>query len=106
LEKVSGIWQWHVNNNTVSDKYNPNDMGFLLYPNEVTTRGEVSYNLYRSTRHFISQRYAFSALQSYLYKPFAYQKTEFTPSVSWVFKNFWDVELSVPIETLLVQRFF
>lgn len=104
--KVSGNWQWYVSNNTVSDRYNPNDMGFLLYPNEVTTTGEASYNLYRPTKSFLSQRYAFTALQSYLYKPFGYQKTEFMPSVSWVFTNFWDLQVEVPIQPFWYNDYF
>ena len=104
--KVSGKWQWYADNNTVSDNYNPNDMGFLLYPNETTTEGELSYNLYRPVKHILSQRYAFTVLQSYLYKPFSYQRTEFTPGAYWVFSNFWDMGLAVPIQPFWYNDYY
>ncbi len=104
--KVSGKWQWYVSNNTVSDNYNPNDLGFLLYPNEITSKGELSYNIFTANQTFLSQRYAFTALQSYLYKPFGYQQTVFTPAASWVFTNFWDLRVTVPIEPFWYNDYF
>jgi hypothetical protein len=104
--KVSGKWQWFVNNNIESDKYNPNDMGYLQAPNEVTTIGEASYNIFQATNTFLNQRYAFTTLQSYLYKPFGYQATEFKPSVFWIFNNFWDLSISVPIQPFWYNDYF
>jgi hypothetical protein len=104
--KVSGAWQWYIGNNIVSDKYNPNDLGFQLSPNTLTTQGQLSYNIFRKTDRFINQRYAFTALQSYLYKPFGYQKTEFTPSVFWIFNNFWDLTITAPIEPFWYNDYF
>src|SRR5213075_3314591 len=34
--KVTGKIQYQVSNNIESDKYDPNDLGFILAPNEIT----------------------------------------------------------------------
>jgi hypothetical protein len=104
--KVSGRWQWFVNNNIESDNYDPNDLGYLNSPNEVTTEAEVSYHLYQATRHFINQRYGFNVSQSYLYKPFGYNKTEFTPSAFWLFTNFWDLSIDIPVQPFWFNDYF
>ncbi len=104
--KVSGKWQWFVNNYIKSDNYDPNDLGYLKTPNEIITSGEVSYNIFQSTNTFLNQRYAFTAMQSYLYKPFGYQASEFKPSVFWVFNNFWDLAISIPIQPFWYNDYF
>ena len=104
--KVSGKWQWFVNNNTESDLYDPNDLGYIQAPNEITTTGELSYNIFQSTDRFLNQRYAFTAMQSYLYKPFGYQATEFKPSLFWIFNNFWDLTISIPIQPFWYNDYF
>ncbi|MEO5591401.1 MAG: DUF5916 domain-containing protein [Chitinophagaceae bacterium] len=104
--KVSGKWQWFVNNNIQSDRYNPNDLGYLPAANQVTSTGELSYNIFQATNKFLNQRYAFTTLQSYLYKPFGYQATEFKPSAFWVFNNFWDITISVPVQPFWYNDYF
>jgi len=104
--KVSGKWQWFVNNNVLSDRYNPNDLGYLQVANQINTTAELSYNIFQATDKFLNQRYAITAMQSYLYKPFGYQATEFKPSVFWVFNNFWDLSISVPIQPFWYNDYF
>jgi Domain of unknown function (DUF5916)/Carbohydrate family 9 binding domain-like len=93
--KISGNWQWQVANNIESDKYNPNDLGFLEAPNEITTSGSISYNIFMPVKKLLNQRYEFYAAQSYLYKPLSYQKYEFEFNTDWTFKNFWDLHLNL-----------
>jgi len=104
--KVSGKWQWFVDNLVQSDTYNPNDMGYLAVANKINLQGEVSYNIFQPAGKFLSQRYVFDVLQSYLYKPFGYQITEFKPSLFWLFENFWDLSLSVPVEPFWYYDYF
>jgi hypothetical protein len=89
LGKVSGKLQYSISNDLKTDKYDPNDLGFLLAPNEVATTGKVSYNIYQPNGTFLNQQYGFSASQSYLYKPFEYQNTELIATAAWTFYNFW-----------------
>jgi hypothetical protein len=91
--KVSGKLQFSVSNDIKSAKYDPNDLGFLLAPNEMVTTGKISYNLYQPNKWFLNQQYSVAATQSYLYKPFEYEKTEIIGTGSWTFKNFWMLQL-------------
>ena len=93
IGKVSGEFQYSISNDLKTDKYDPNDLGFLLSPNEVNTTGSVSYNIYQPSGMFLNQQYSFSASQSYLYKPFEYQRTELIGMGSWTFHNFWTLNL-------------
>jgi Domain of unknown function (DUF5916)/Carbohydrate family 9 binding domain-like len=104
--KVSGKLQFSVINDLKSDKYDPNDLGFLLAPNDFTTTGSVSYNIYQPTNTFLNQRYEISAKQSYLFKPFSYQQTEYSAVGFWLFKNFWDLKLSTAIAPYWFTDFF
>jgi Domain of unknown function (DUF5916)/Carbohydrate family 9 binding domain-like len=104
--KVSGKIQWFFNNAVLSDTYNPNDMGYLYPVNQINNTGEISYNIFQSTEYFLNQRYAFTAKQSYLYKPFGYQATEFKPSAFWIFKNFWDLTIEAPIQPFWYNDYF
>jgi hypothetical protein len=93
IGKVSGKLQYSLSNDLKTDKYDPNDLGFLLSPNEVNTTGKISYNIYRPNGTFLNQQYGFSASQSYLYKPFEYQKTELIATAAWTFHNFWTLKI-------------
>jgi hypothetical protein len=93
IGKVSGKLQYSLSNDLKTDKYDPNDLGFLLSPNEINTTGKVSYNIYQPTAMFLNQEYSFSASQSYLYKPFEYQRTELIGTGAWTFHNFWTFNL-------------
>jgi Domain of unknown function (DUF5916)/Carbohydrate family 9 binding domain-like len=104
--KVSGMFQWNLSNTIQSDTYNPNDLGYLYPVNQVINLGQVSYNIFQSTKNFLNQRYALSVEQSYLYKPFGYQKTEFKPSVTWIFHNFWDLTVMAPMQPFWYNDYF
>jgi hypothetical protein len=93
-QKVSGKFQFKATQTVESDKYDPNDLGFLQAPNEVTSKVQVSYNQFTPTKNFLSYSYSLSLTNTYLYKPFAWQ--EFSPSASafFFFKNFWDLTIS------------
>jgi len=91
--KVSGNWQYNVSGNVESKRYDPNDLGILFAPNEVTYRGSLSYRQFKPTKNFITYSYSISPRLQYLYKPYAFSKFDVTGSAFWVFKNFWDISL-------------
>jgi hypothetical protein len=95
--KVSGNWQYNFSGNVESKKYDPNDLGILFAPNEVTYRGNLSYRQFKPTKNFITYSYSFSPRLQYLYKPYAYSKFDVTGSGFWVFKNFWDISFTTNI---------
>jgi len=91
--KVSGKWQYSLQEVIKSAKYDPRDLGFLLFPNEVSTTFNASYNQFTPTNNFLTYSYRLSTRYGRLYEPGAY--TDFSTSATgfWVFKNFWDVTL-------------
>ena len=95
--KVSGNWQFNISNNIESKYYDPNDLGILFAPNEVTYSGMIAYRQFKPTKNFITYNYSISPRLQYLYKPYAYSKFDITGSAFWVFKNFWDLTFTTNI---------
>jgi hypothetical protein len=104
--KISGKWQWSVFNNIETDRYNPNDLGFLRAPNEVQTSASVSYNEFKPTKKFLNYNYSFNVSQTYLYKPFSYQSYEVNANAFWLFKNFWDMSVDLTMSPFWGNDYF
>ncbi|HYF31409.1 MAG TPA: DUF5916 domain-containing protein [Chitinophagaceae bacterium] len=104
--KVSGKFQFSLNNNIESDKYDPNDLGILQAPNEVVNNARFSYNIYEPTKRFLNQYYNLDIIQAYLYKPMVYQRTEIVSSALFIFKNFWDVRLQLSTAPFWFNDYF
>ena len=95
LAKVSGAWQYSVQGQIESDKYDPNDLGYLQAPNEVVYTGNVSYNQFQPTKNFLNYSYNLNVNYNWLYKPYAFNSFEVVASGFWLFKNMWDMNLMV-----------
>lgn len=104
--KVSGNWQYYFQNSLLSDKYNPNDLGILRAPNDVTYRTSLSYKIFKPTRRFITYNYSITPRLQYLYKPYVFTRFDVTFSAFWVFKNFWDVSVQSNINPTWEKSFF
>ena len=70
LGKISGNWTYEVGHGVESENYDPNDMGFLLSPNEKYFYAEGGYTQYKPKNEDL-QRYSFDVSTTYsrLYKP-------------------------------------
>ncbi|MES1223247.1 MAG: DUF5916 domain-containing protein, partial [Bacteroidota bacterium] len=106
LAKVSGIWQYFLLNNLLSDKYDPNDLGYLDAPNLITSRGNLSYNYFTPTKSFLTYNYSLEARTVYLYKPYSFSRFDVTAKASWVFKNFWDLILLANVIPIDEHNYF
>lgn len=104
--KVSGQWQWNLGSSVESDRYNTNDMGFLLAPNEITTEGSISYNVFTPTIRFLQQRYKLYAEQTNLYKPYGFQSVQIKASAFWWFRNFWDMTAELLLNPVQYYDYF
>jgi len=93
--KVSGKIQYYLQNLIESDKYDPNDLGILPAANEVSYSGQISYNQFTPKGNFLTYNYRLTSIYRWLYKPYAFNYLRFAASGFWVFKNFWDVSLSI-----------
>lgn len=104
--KVSGIIQYKASLNVISDKYDPNDLGFLYNNNLFEYSGNIGYIINRPTRHFLNHNYRFSFVNSYLYKPFGWSGLQLNASAFFLFKNFWDVTASFESSPTWNKDFF
>jgi hypothetical protein len=104
--KVSGPLQYELKTLVISDKYDPNDLGFLLNNNIFEQSGFIGYFVNNPTKRFIRQRYSFSATNRYLYKPFSWSELQLNYDQTHVFKNFWDVSVNIEVNPLYFRDFF
>jgi hypothetical protein len=104
--KISGNWQYSVLNTIESEKYDPNDLGYLKSPNEFSAVGKFGYYVYTPTKNFINQNYSLSILPVYLYVPFKFSNLTLKGTGFLVFKNFWDLTISAYYQPVWQQDFF
>ena len=91
FSKISGMIQYSGIFNAESDKYDPNDLGFLLNNNKLEFTGAISYNLLKPTKKFINRIFRAGFKNTYLFKPFEWTSLGVNASTLLVFKNFWDI---------------
>lgn len=96
--KVSGKWQYNIQQYIISDQYDPNDLGILMAPNSVYYSGNVSYHQNTPTKNFLTYFYSFQSTLNYMYQPYAYNRFYLQGSAMWIFLNSWDVSLNVTVD--------
>jgi hypothetical protein len=93
--KVSGRFQFSAQSGMESNGYDPNDLGFLQTANKVVHEATIGYNQLTATDRFLMYRYSFGVTSRYLYKGYRFSEVNLNASAFWLFKNFWDVTLTV-----------
>lgn len=106
LGKVSGKIQYSLSNNIESDRYDPNDLGYLAAPNKVTTQIKINYVQASATKKFNAYNFGFAVRHEMLYKPFVFANIRYSASAFWFFKNFWDVSISAEYQPLWQKDYF
>ena len=91
--KVSGLIQYSANIGIKSDKYDPNDLGFILNNNSFYYNAGMSYNMYKPTHNFLIHTYKLNFSNTFLYKPFNWASLQVSASAFFLFRNFWDMTL-------------
>jgi Domain of unknown function (DUF5916)/Carbohydrate family 9 binding domain-like len=104
--KISGKWQWQTGINIESDRYDPNDLGFLFNNNSFEQFAEIGLNYNTPTKKYLSHRYKINVQNSYLYKPFAWNSFEINANAFYLFKNFWDVSYNFNSKPVADVDFF
>ncbi len=104
--KVSGVIQYNAAVNIESDKYDPNDLGFLLNNNSFEYYGNLSYNFLKPTKKFLTHIYSARLNNTYLYKPFNWAGLELGAKAFFLFKNFWDVTFAFQSSPLWSNNYF
>lgn len=86
--KASGNFTFDIGQNVESDTYNPNDMGFLMAPNEFTDFANIRYNIYKPFWKLAGQFNSISLTRQSLYKPYRFQEYRINAESFFQFKSF------------------
>lgn len=105
-QKVSGTLQYSFIAGAMSDTYDPNDLGFLYNNNQFTYTANVSYVVYKRTKHFLNQRYTLGATNQYLYKPFSWQNFVINSTAFLLMKDFSNLMVTFQVDPLWSNDFF
>ncbi len=89
--KVSGKFQYFFQNSIKSDRYDPNDLGYLAFANEILYSGEAGYFNFKPGKTFLNSIYKIDFLLSRSYKPNAFSYFNVYATADWDLKNFWDL---------------
>ncbi len=93
--KISGKWQGNSGLSIESDKYDPNDLGFLFNNNSVRQYSELSLRYNNPTKKYLLHSFSLNYNNRFLYKPFKWTSLEIGGRAFFLFKNFWDVNFSL-----------
>ena len=104
--KISGKLRWNTGINIESDKYDPNDLGFLTNNNSFEQFAGVSLNFNKPSKNVLNRRFGIIVKNSYLYKPFKWSSFEVKGNAFFLFKNFWDVHFNLSTQPVRFNDFF
>ncbi|HMR91582.1 MAG TPA: DUF5916 domain-containing protein [Chitinophagaceae bacterium] len=93
--KVSGLIQYFASSQVRSSDYDPTDLGYITTANEVINNAEIAYRRFTPGKNFINYNYTLRVIHSQLYKPGRFNYISFEGAAFWIFKNFWDVSVSL-----------
>ncbi len=106
ISKVSGKWQWGVTNNIESERYDPNDLGFLRAANRVVSQAYIGYRQFTPNKYFNFRSYNVSVTHINRYKPSAFQELGVNANFFHLFKNFWDLNLETSGNPIWYNDYF
>lgn len=86
--KNNGNFTFNFGQNVESHTYNPNDLGFLMAPNEFTDFMVFRYNIYRPIWKLVGQFNQIRFTRQSLFKPYRYQNFNINYRSSFQFKTF------------------
>lgn len=104
--KVSGKWQWQLQNDIVSPEYDPNDLGYLRAPNKFSYSGNITFQQFTPNKYFNYRSYSIDIVHEFYLSPFHYSSIEINGNFLHVFRNFWDLSLKVLYDPFPVDDFF
>jgi hypothetical protein len=86
--KIGGLWTYTLSHGLESDRYNPNDLGFLLSPNEVYYSSNIAYNQYKPKNDKMNlYRYRGGFSYRTLFKPHSFTDMDIYFSNFWLYKS-------------------
>lgn len=106
FEKISGKYQFEISHFVESHNYNPNDMGFLRNPNEVSYSLELNYIEEEPGKNILSWYTGIDASVRMLYFPRVYTGFGISNYFRLTFKNHFTLGGSTYIEPFETHDYF
>ncbi len=88
LNKTSGKYKYSLSSMFRDDKYNPNDMGFLMRNNRIENELSLSYNQFKPSKRFISSSFSLNTSYKTLFTNREYTNIDFGWHGSLLLKNY------------------
>ena len=104
--KISGLWRWNAGYSEMSDNYDPNDMGFLLFANDRRVRTSASYNKNRPFGPFVRGNVTVFSNYRQLYRPNEFSSWEAGFNSFILSKNFWGYGANLLLRPLETRDYF
>jgi hypothetical protein len=87
LNKISGNFKFSISHQTISDKFNPNDMGYLQVNNRMIHSASVSYQIYKPVWRLLNWHVYLGADNTFRFSPRHYIGTNIYSNGNCTFKN-------------------
>ena len=100
LAKPSGKFQWDAGRQETGDQYDPNDMGFLLYNNDVLNQLNLYYLITKPVWKLINNTTSFGVKATSLYKPSRFKSINLSLQNQATFTNYWNLYLQASLSPL------
>ncbi|MFN8255781.1 MAG: DUF5916 domain-containing protein [Bacteroidales bacterium] len=106
FSKTSGQFRFALSNRIESDTYNPNDLGYITNPNEISNSARFSYNFFKPFGRFLNLYNNLSIWHRSLYNPFLYNSFEVYLNSFATFKNYLSLGYFVGISPVEEHDYF
>lgn len=106
LAKTSGNFQFELGNNIESKSYNPNDMGYLQSPNELTSWAEVEYNIFKPFWKLLNVEASLMYYHQNLYDPRKFNSSAVEFNVKSTTRNNYTFSVGGEIQTQNVNDYY
>jgi hypothetical protein len=106
LAKISGNFRFELSRLVESDKYDPNDFGFLYSNNEITNQLELNYNIYKPVWEVLNWKNELEFTQTDLYhnKKFSLFRIDFSSET--MFKNYLYARIHAQLKPFEEHNYF
>lgn len=95
LAKTSGKFRYSISQQTIDDKYNPNDLGYLSKNNYLQTTATLAYNFYTPFWKMLNWYNSLSFTHTSQYLPREFEKFAITFNTNPTFRNHLTMALNV-----------
>jgi len=106
MGKTGGVFRAEYQTEIISDRYDPNDMGYERQQNDMRHRLEFSYNIFKPVRRIQSARNNFEIQHSSQYKPYQFSEIELSLNSYVNFLSYWSIRGELQYNPLGTQDFY